>query len=315
MTGRPTTARPQHTSSDEGRDHDDEPRTRARPPGALQPGRKAAAKKAPGREGPRRQEGPCAKRAPKAAPAKKAARRARPRPDAGRGRGGRPATAPRGSQSPRRRKAAAPRASEARRRGRADRAPACRPLRSPHRPAGSRAGPRLTATAPRPRRPRAGGLPPAHGRGLRRRPARRRRGWSSTPSGSWARTRPGRAGWSARLRPDAISVAVLDQDGSRYEAPQLHGGGIYEARLPQQPGDYRVEVGLRRRRRRHQQLHRRRPVPLAADRPRARPVPHRRGPARAAVGGARLARAALRHPQGVVEGVLVRRLGARTPAA
>ena len=44
------------------------------------------------------------------------------------------------------------------------------------------------------------------------------------------------------LRPDAVSVAVLDQDGSRYEARQLHGGGIYEARLPQQPGDYRIEV-------------------------------------------------------------------------
>jgi 1,4-alpha-glucan branching enzyme len=37
-------------------------------------------------------------------------------------------------------------------------------------------------------------------------------------------------------------VAIVDQDGSRYEARQLHGGGIYEARLPRQPGDYRVEV-------------------------------------------------------------------------
>jgi len=40
----------------------------------------------------------------------------------------------------------------------------------------------------------------------------------------------------------AIAVAVVDQDGSRYEAHQLHGGGIYEARLPAQPGDYRVQV-------------------------------------------------------------------------
>ena len=44
------------------------------------------------------------------------------------------------------------------------------------------------------------------------------------------------------LRPDAVAVAVVDEDGARYEAHQLHGGGIYEALLPQQPGDYRVEV-------------------------------------------------------------------------
>ena len=44
------------------------------------------------------------------------------------------------------------------------------------------------------------------------------------------------------LRPDAVAVAVLDEDGTRYEARQLHGGGIYEAQLPQQPGDYRIEV-------------------------------------------------------------------------
>ena len=49
--------------------------------------------------------------------------------------------------------------------------------------------------------------------------------------------------WAVRtLRPDAVSVAIVDQDGSRYNANLLHGGGIYEARLPQQPGDYRVEV-------------------------------------------------------------------------
>ena len=50
-------------------------------------------------------------------------------------------------------------------------------------------------------------------------------------------------GWVVRtLRPEAVAVAVLDQDGSRYDARQLHGGGIYEAHLPQQPGDYRIEV-------------------------------------------------------------------------
>jgi len=50
-------------------------------------------------------------------------------------------------------------------------------------------------------------------------------------------------GWVVRtLRPDATSVTVLDEDGSRYHAQQLHGGGVYEARLPAQPGDYRLEV-------------------------------------------------------------------------
>src|SRR3712207_8066514 len=44
------------------------------------------------------------------------------------------------------------------------------------------------------------------------------------------------------LRPDAVAVAVVDEDGSHYDARQLHGGGIYEAQLPKQPGDYRVEV-------------------------------------------------------------------------
>ena len=44
------------------------------------------------------------------------------------------------------------------------------------------------------------------------------------------------------LRPDAVSVAVVDEDGARYEARQVHEGGIFEATLPQQPGDYRIEV-------------------------------------------------------------------------
>ncbi|WP_212719553.1 1,4-alpha-glucan branching protein GlgB [Blastococcus sp. CCUG 61487] len=50
-------------------------------------------------------------------------------------------------------------------------------------------------------------------------------------------------GWVVRtLRPDAVSVTVLDEDGGRYEARSLHDGGIFEATLPQQPGDYRIEV-------------------------------------------------------------------------
>ena len=68
------------------------------------------------------------------------------------------------------------------------------------------------------------------------------------------------------LRPEAVAVAVLDEDGSRYEARQLHGGGIYEARLPQQPGDYRIEVAYGDGAGRHQHLHRRRPLPVDAHR-------------------------------------------------
>ncbi|RBY83942.1 1,4-alpha-glucan branching protein GlgB [Blastococcus sp. TF02A-26] len=70
-------------------------------------------------------------------------------------------------------------------------------------------------------------------------------GWSHDPHAVLGTHRTA-AGWVVRtLRPDAVSVAVLDEDGSRYEARQLHGGGIYEALLPQQPGDYRIEVSYR----------------------------------------------------------------------
>jgi 1,4-alpha-glucan branching enzyme len=67
-------------------------------------------------------------------------------------------------------------------------------------------------------------------------------GWSSDPHRVLGAHRLD-GDWAVRtLRPDAVSVAVIDQDGQRYEARQLHGGGIYEARLPHQPGDYRIEV-------------------------------------------------------------------------
>jgi 1,4-alpha-glucan branching enzyme len=67
-------------------------------------------------------------------------------------------------------------------------------------------------------------------------------GWSYNPHGVLgAHQLP--SGWAVRtLRPDAVAVAIVDQDGSRYGAPQVHAGGIFEARLPAQPGDYRVEV-------------------------------------------------------------------------
>jgi len=67
-------------------------------------------------------------------------------------------------------------------------------------------------------------------------------GWSHDPHAVLG-THQVQDGWVARsLRPDAIAVTVVDEDGARYEARQLHGGGIYEARLPKQPGDYRLEV-------------------------------------------------------------------------
>ena len=67
-------------------------------------------------------------------------------------------------------------------------------------------------------------------------------GWSRDPHAVLG-AHPSGDRWAVRtLRPDAVSVTVVDQDGSRYEGTQLHGGGVYEASLPHQPGDYRVEV-------------------------------------------------------------------------
>ncbi len=67
-------------------------------------------------------------------------------------------------------------------------------------------------------------------------------GWSHDPHGILGAHRAGEA-WVVRtLRPDAVSVAVLDEDGARYEAREVHAGGIHEAALPRQPGDYRIEV-------------------------------------------------------------------------
>ncbi|WP_448627256.1 1,4-alpha-glucan branching protein GlgB [Geodermatophilus sp. URMC 64] len=68
-------------------------------------------------------------------------------------------------------------------------------------------------------------------------------GWSHDPYRVLGTHPVGDGSWVVRtLRPDAVGVAVLDQDGSRYETHQLHAGGIYEATLPQQPGDYRIAV-------------------------------------------------------------------------
>ena len=67
-------------------------------------------------------------------------------------------------------------------------------------------------------------------------------GWSHDPHGILGAHENGPE-WVVRtLRPDAVSVAVVDEDGSRYDARPLHGGGIQEATLPRQPGDYRIEA-------------------------------------------------------------------------
>ncbi|WP_205730118.1 1,4-alpha-glucan branching protein GlgB [Blastococcus sp. TF02-8] len=67
-------------------------------------------------------------------------------------------------------------------------------------------------------------------------------GWSRDPHRILGAHRTA-DGWAVRtLRPDAVSVAVLDEDGSRHEMRELLAGAIYEAALPSQPGDYRIEV-------------------------------------------------------------------------
>ena len=67
-------------------------------------------------------------------------------------------------------------------------------------------------------------------------------GWSHDPHAVLGAHRTD-GGWVVRtLRPDAVAVTVVDEDGARYEARQVEDGGIHEANLPQQPGDYRVDV-------------------------------------------------------------------------
>jgi 1,4-alpha-glucan branching enzyme len=67
-------------------------------------------------------------------------------------------------------------------------------------------------------------------------------GWSHDPHAVLGAHRTD-DGWVVRaLRPDAVSVTVVDEDGTRYDGRQVHVGGIHQANLPQQPGDYRIEV-------------------------------------------------------------------------
>ena len=88
----------------------------------------------------------------------------------------------------------------------------------------------------------------------------------------------------------------------------VHDGGVFEAIVDGQVPGLPARGRLRRR-----HLHRRRPVPLAADARRDRPAPDRRGPAREPLGGARRARAHLRHPGRRGHRHLVRGLGAERP--
>ncbi|MEX5717674.1 1,4-alpha-glucan branching protein GlgB [Geodermatophilus maliterrae] len=67
-------------------------------------------------------------------------------------------------------------------------------------------------------------------------------GWSRDPHRVLG-AHPSADGWVVRsLRPNAVAVAVVDQDDARHEARQIHDGGVFEAALPRQPGDYRIEV-------------------------------------------------------------------------
>ena len=120
------------------------------------------------------------------------------------------------------------------------------------------------------------------------RPAR-----TTTRTASWAPTRRRTARRSIRtLRPEASSAPVVigATPGTRCSASTT--AACSRPWSTAGPTDYRLEVtyGVRH-------LHRRRPVPLAADARRDRPAPDRRGPAREPVGGARRARAHLRHPR------------------
>jgi 1,4-alpha-glucan branching enzyme len=67
-------------------------------------------------------------------------------------------------------------------------------------------------------------------------------GWSHDPHAVLG-AHQAENGWVVRtLRPDAVGVTVVDEDGARYDTRRLHDGGVYEADLPQQPGDYRLDV-------------------------------------------------------------------------
>ena len=139
-------------------------------------------------------------------------------------------------------------------------------------------------------------------------------GWSHDPHGVLGAHLTG-DGWVVRtLRPDAVAVAVLDEDGTRYRGPAAaRRRHLRGARCPQQPGDYRDRGGLRRRRRAARTSTPSTTRTAGCPPGRARPAPDPRGPARAALGGARRARPAVRDPARHRRGRLLRGLGAQRP--
>ena len=120
---------------------------------------------------------------------------------------------------------------------------------------------------------------------------------------------PGPDGVTVRaLRPLAETVTIVLPDGRRFPASHLHEG-VFAATLPvTEVPDYRIAVtypGSSRPRRRRSRD--RRSLPLPAHPGGDGPAPDRRGPARAAVAGARRARA---DASGTATGTVVRGVGA-----
>ena len=95
------------------------------------------------------------------------------------------------------------------------------------------------------------------------------------------------------LRPERGVGAVLVGEQRLADGPVSTTAASRGASCPASPADYRLVGDATAT----DDVRRRRPLPLAADPRRGRPAPHRRGPAREPVGGARRARAHLRHPR------------------
>ena len=149
------------------------------------------------------------------------------------------------------------------------------------------------------RRRRAGRGRPGPGGDRRGHPGRRQR------CRAGIRCRPGagrrRPAGRAHAAAGRHRVAALLGD-RRYDLDQVHPAGVFAGVVPGPASDYQLEVATGRGRGRGDSPGRR-PLPVAADARRDRPAPDRRGPARAAVEGARRARAHVRDPAGTVTGM------------
>ena len=153
-----------------------------------------------------------------------------------------------------------------------------------------------TAAAPRPPRDELDRLrrrrAPRPARRARRAPARRRRHGAR----------------AAARGPTAVTVVRRRRAPPRLRRTSTRASGSACCRSTQVP-DYRLEVAYG-----GPATRRRRPVPVPADARRDRPAPDRRGPARAALGRARRARAhATTAPPAPVHRHVVRGLGAERP--